>query len=321
MGANTLTERYVHAVVRRIPADQRDDVAQELRATITDAVEAREGKAVASGGDRPAPERAVLMEMGDPIRLAARYADRPLTLIGPTLYPTYLRLLTLLLSTVAPLVTAVLVIVEVVEGNSAGSAIGAGIGGLLTVGAQIFAWLTVIFALIERAQHRAGTPATDTWTPDDLPEIRSTDRAPLGPSLAVAWNAALLALIVWQHTARPYPADGADGGTDRLEVLNPTLWSGWIWPILAGLAAIVALHLVRIVVGRWTVALASGYAVAEAVFALPLGWVLLQRDVFNPAFLADVGGVTTDAFYPAAATGVLALSVYEVVQRFREVSR
>ena len=36
MNDNTLTDRYVHEVVRRIPANQRDDVADELRATITD---------------------------------------------------------------------------------------------------------------------------------------------------------------------------------------------------------------------------------------------------------------------------------------------
>jgi hypothetical protein len=57
---STLTDRYVHEVVRRIPVDQRDDVAAELRTTIADTVDARDS------GDA---ERDVLTEMGDPIRL------------------------------------------------------------------------------------------------------------------------------------------------------------------------------------------------------------------------------------------------------------
>lgn len=36
MTTDTLTDRYVREVVRRIPADQREDVAEELRTTIAD---------------------------------------------------------------------------------------------------------------------------------------------------------------------------------------------------------------------------------------------------------------------------------------------
>ncbi|MFC9686866.1 HAAS signaling domain-containing protein [Streptomyces sp. NPDC056948] len=110
-GTSALTDRYVAEVVRRIPADQRGDVADELHATIADTVEAR-GQA-----DSEAAEREVLTEMGDPIRLAAQYADRPLALIGPGFYPTYIRLLTVLLSTVLPVVTAVSAVLDVLDGQ------------------------------------------------------------------------------------------------------------------------------------------------------------------------------------------------------------
>ena len=40
MNGNTLTDRYVHEAVRRMPEDQRDDVGDELRGSITDSVEA-----------------------------------------------------------------------------------------------------------------------------------------------------------------------------------------------------------------------------------------------------------------------------------------
>ena len=63
----TLTDRYVAATLRSIPVDKRDDIDRELRASITDAVDAR----VESGSDPAEAEERVLTELGDPARLAA----------------------------------------------------------------------------------------------------------------------------------------------------------------------------------------------------------------------------------------------------------
>ncbi|PSK97707.1 hypothetical protein CLV63_107100 [Murinocardiopsis flavida] len=313
MSTTTLTERYVHEVVRRIPAGQRDDVAAELRGTIADTVEAREPAATDEA------ERDVLTEMGDPALLAARYADRPTVLIGPDLYPTYIRVLVLLLTAVLPVVTAVAVVLDVIDGAGLGTVIGTGIGTVITVGAQMVAWLTVVFALVERAQGSAAPERrASPWSPDDLPEHRPSDRGGVGACAAAIGNALLIGLIVWQHTAAPYRAGGAGG--DRLQVLDPGLWSGWIWPILAGLAGVVVLELVRVAARGWTVQRAAWYAAAEALFALPLAWVLYRQEFFNPAFLTDFNGdwTTPDSFYTAAVLVVLAVSAGAVITRFRE---
>ncbi|MFJ7257962.1 hypothetical protein ACIQWV_36825 [Streptomyces sp. NPDC098085] len=307
-GTGTLTDRYVVEVVRRIPTDQRGDVADELRATIADTVEAR------GPADPATAERGVLTEMGDPIRLAARYADRPLALIGPELYPTYVRLLTVLLSTVLPVVTAMSAVLDVLDGQGVGEVIGGAVGAVLTVGAQMIAWLTVVFALIERSGKRPGAVG-GAWTPDDLPDRDVPRKRGAAAYARVVWHALLIALIVWQHTAQPYRTDG---GT-RLDVLDPSLWSGWIWPILAGLVGLVTLDTIR-AVRVWTRSLAAWSGGAEAAFALPLAWVLHRQELFNPAFLSDANGgwQAPQFFYTLAAMGVLAVSAGEVVKRFRE---
>lgn len=307
MTANPLTERYVHEVVRRIPTDQRDDVAEELRAAIADTAEAR-----------GATEREVLTEMGDPIRLAARYADRPLALIGPDLYPAYARTLKVLLAGVLPVVVAVSMAVEVLDGGGVASAIGGGIGALLTVGAQMIAWLTAVFAVVERSRALDRLfRDTEGWTPDDLPDAPRTEKAGAGVLASAALSTLLLALIVWQHVAEPYRADG-----DRMPVLDPALWSGWIWPILAGLAGTVLFELVRLAVHRWTVPLAAAYAAAEALFAFSLIWVLHEQALFNPDFLATVndgkGWTVPESLYTGTILVVLAVSATEVVGCFRE---
>lgn len=306
MTADTLTNRYVAEVVRRIPADQRDDVAAELRATIDDTIDASDA------ADRGAAEHAVIADLGDPIRLAAQYADRPLALIGPDLYPTYVRVLTMLLSVVVPIVTAIVVIVDVTENNNVGTAIGAGIGAVLTVGAQMIAWLTVIFALLERLH--VGKDVGEAWSPDRLPRPRQ-ERPSAAACAAVVWNAALLALILWQYAAEPYR-----GGDDRLAVLDPDLWSGWIWPIVIGLAAIVVLEVLRIGRGSWSLPLVGWYAAAEAAVSLPLAWLLYDQRLLNPELVASIGDdhVAADPVWSAAALIVLVIGAVEVVKRFRE---
>ena len=95
-----LTERYLAAALRGVPHSQRTDVERELRSSIPDAIEDR----ATAGEDRDASERAVLDGLGDPTRLAAGIAGRPLHLIGPDLFVEYRQLLVMLLSIVMPIV-------------------------------------------------------------------------------------------------------------------------------------------------------------------------------------------------------------------------
>ncbi|ASO20544.1 hypothetical protein FHR81_004655 [Actinoalloteichus hoggarensis] len=312
MSTTALTDRYVHEVVRRLPTGQRSDVAAELRATIADTVEARYPRTEDG-------ERAVLAEMGDPIRLAARYADRPVALIGGELYPTYLRLLAVLLSTALPAAVAVLVALDVVDGGDLGSAVATGLGATFMIGIQLFGWTTVVFALYQRFRHDASR-ITRHWTPDDLPDFRKRDERATGSWASAVWSILLIGLIVWQHVARPYRADDPTGRIERVAVLDPALWSGWIWPILTGLAAVAVLELARIAARGWTMRLALGYAAAETVFALPLIWVLHDQRLFNEVFLTDINGrwETPDAFYTVTALGVLLISANAVYSRFRQ---
>ncbi|QVQ50867.1 hypothetical protein J4H86_18650 [Spiractinospora alimapuensis] len=306
-----LTERYVQEVVRRIPSGQRDDVANELRATIADTMDAQNPEVPDDA------ERAVLTEMGDPIRLAARYADRPLGLIGPNSYPTYVRLLSVLLGAVLPVVVVALMVLAVVDGEDLAEVLLTGIGATVTIGAQMIAWPTLVFALVERSNHRAERTRS-AWSPDELPEAGKPGRSAVASCVSAVGNALLLGLIVWQQTARPYTADD-----ESLEILNPELWSGWMWPVLAGLAGIIVLNLVHAVTPTWTVTMAGGYALSEALFALPMAWILYQQEFFNPPFLThfNQGWTTPDEFYVVLALGILLIAASSVYGRVREALR
>jgi hypothetical protein len=86
-----LIHRYVYQVGELLPPRQRDDVMAELRSLLEEGVEER---ARASG--REIDEEltaAFLIEFGAPGKVAERYGGEPRYLIGPRLFPIFLRVL------------------------------------------------------------------------------------------------------------------------------------------------------------------------------------------------------------------------------------
>ncbi|MGZ6037063.1 MAG: HAAS signaling domain-containing protein [Phenylobacterium sp.] len=83
-----LVNEYLRAVAALLPKAQRDDIIAELRDTILTRIEEREGDL-----GRPLSDdevEAVLREVGHPVVVAARYAEGPQHVVGPTLYPYWL---------------------------------------------------------------------------------------------------------------------------------------------------------------------------------------------------------------------------------------
>ncbi len=171
-----LVDRYVYAVTRSLPESQRADIEKELRASIADAIEAR-----IEAGEKPAAaEKAALNDLGDPMRLASEYADRPMWLIGPKYYFDWIRLLKLLFAIVLPIVFAVFFIIGFIQGG-VGQAFGGAFSIIFTVAVHLAFWPTAIFALVERygKPNRSGTRnELPDWSIDLLPELPDTQAAP-----------------------------------------------------------------------------------------------------------------------------------------------
>lgn len=268
----TLTDRYIDATARSLPAGAQGDVREELRASIADAVEAR----LEQGEDPRSAECAVLTELGDPAVLAAGYADRPLQLIGPRFYLTWLRLLRTLLLIIPPIAMLGAGVAHAIIGASVGEAIAEAIAIGLSVIVHLCFWVTLVFVVLERTGAETGT----TWDVDQLPEQRSpgTGRADLIPSLVLI--AIMLGALAWDVTRGLAVIDGS-----TLQALHPSLWPGWILALAALLLLEAGLAVANFVRGRWTTAAAiinTALAVAFVSWAL----TLLGRDrLLNPELL------------------------------------
>jgi len=317
-----LTERYLGAALRGIPEAQRTDVERELRSSIADALEDR----VAGGEDEATAERSVLEGLGDPQRLAADIAGRPLWLIGPGLFVEYRQLLFLLLSIVMPIVGVVQAALALNAGEGLIGALLAGVGGAWTVGLHIFFWVTLTFVVVERVDatreaREAITGAAGRWTIDRLPAPaagRMTAGETVGEVVTVLIS---IGGIVFLSGVSWF----TDASGDVIPLFNPELWEFWMPVLIAVLASVAALHVVIFLMGRWTMPMAVMFAVLEAAFALPVIGLALSGSLINPAFadalgwppLADGRGLVMLGL----AASTLLVTAWEVFDGFRRARR
>jgi hypothetical protein len=124
MRSKDLIERYIYAVVKRLPASRRAEVEAKLRERIAertrsttgnnardditradgvDSIQDNAAEPARVDADRSADAedlRRVLSEMGDPVAVADEFRGRERALIGSALYETYIFVLKIVLAAV-----------------------------------------------------------------------------------------------------------------------------------------------------------------------------------------------------------------------------
>ncbi|MET8040983.1 permease prefix domain 1-containing protein [Micromonospora sp. NPDC005215] len=311
---NTLTNRYLAATLRSVPAQRRDEIATELRASIDDMIEGRTD----GGADPVTAEREVLTELGNPDLLAARYADRRLQLIGPTYYLVWLRLLKLLLSFIPALVGTVIAVIDVADGKGFG-AIGSGIGTAIEVAVQIAFWLTLTFALIDRFQPVASLP---DWTVDQLPDAPVHRDISLTDTIA---SVAMLVLTIGYLPFQHYQSWVHETDGSNIPILDPALWSFWLPALIVVLLADVVFEILKYRIGHWSWTLFGVKALLNLAFSLPLAWLALSDRLLNPAlgdrlsWLAD--GDNRNTLGAAIAVGVAVILVWDLIETTTKTRR
>lgn len=299
---DSLTDRYVWAVLKSLPESKRVDIDRELRGSIADDVDAR----VASGDDPAAAERAVLTELGEPGALARSYTGRVLALIGPDLYPAYVALLKMLYVVVLPIVTIVHLVVQAFAGTEPGGLIGGTVAIVFSLVVHLGFWTTLVFAIAERAgTSMKNVPTIDDgpFDPEQLPSIATETGGSRSDFIASLLFLALIPIaLVWQQMSSVFQE--ADGRP--IPVIDPALWSFWLPYFLVLTAASIVFAVVLFLRGRWTWPLVAVNAVLTVLTTAPLVWLIATGQLLNEPFLDRLGW--TD-YFAAGSPGATASSI------------
>ncbi len=187
-----LVERYLNEIGRRLPKSKRDDIRDELRSALDDALESR-----AVGEPSEADIVAVIEEFGSPEAVVASYSgDR--YLIGPRLYPQFKTALRIVVTVLASLVVLGFA-VSLFDGNLGLAKLAEKLGGLVTglldSAVTSIGIVVIVFAILEKLE--VGDEIREKrWNPRDLPAVRDVDLTKRFDSVAgIAFPAMILILI------------------------------------------------------------------------------------------------------------------------------
>jgi hypothetical protein len=266
-----LIDRYVNEVGRHLPAGLRADVEAELRSLLADSLDERSRAAGRPPDTALAAE--VLKDFGKPREVATRYAPQPQYLIGPPLYPVYVRVLKIVVAGcgVVALVLMALGMFRTAGQPASLSVLVRATESFLSGVLYNLGLITLVFALVERAV-QLGDRHAAPWDPAKLPPVNDPDRISyFGRIFLLYWIAAVALLFNvfpdWIGVVMI-----TDGAVRVLRLLEPAF--GRYLPFMNALwAGAFVLNLLVLREGRWT------KSTRWAEFALELG---------NAAFAAVV---------------------------------
>lgn len=279
-----LINRYVYAVTHKLPEQQRAEIDKELRGLIEDMLEERTQESPPS----PKDVEAVLAELGNPVEMADRYRGGKRYLIGPELFPSYVSVLRIVWAAIGIALGVMFVIEAVMEPTHVLDHFVDGLVTIIMGLTQGFAWVTVIFGILEYtgARKPVGKKAEPDWRPSDLPQLpddkqRISAAEPIGSIIfsilfVVLFSYSIDLLGVWRIT----------GGERTVipffdkEVFSPYL--PFIWILLA---VSVLKDIVKLNARRWTLRLVGMEITVTVLYLILAVFMFADPAIWNPDFM------------------------------------
>jgi hypothetical protein len=328
----TLIDLYVAEVGRRLPRRSRADIEAELRSTLEDMLEDRSHKEGRAADDQMMKD--LLRQYGPPDRVAATYHAAPY-LIGPRIYPFFVRVLRIVLT----VLTAVLLVTlgirlatQPLQGLELARAVGQGLLGIVGAAVQAFGNLVLVFVIIERVMPSSEFKFDDEkkeWDPADLvKEARPTDIKPWDPIASIVLTAAAMIVLngypqllaAWFYT---------NGQWLSTPVLTQAFFR-WL-PYLNVLWALqIGLNLMLLRYGQWTAG-TKWARIALDLGSIAIGYGLLTGPTIvslSPAAVEATGLANTGSaaslnlvLTQAVRMGIAVVVIVKSIQVVREAAR
>jgi hypothetical protein len=292
-----LIEVYIQEVTRRLPEKNREDIALELKSTIEDMLPKDYNEENVE---------TILEKLGSPAALAEGYRDQSRYLIGPRYFDAYISLLKMILP-IATIISLIVLAAENIIGydNSASVLnmiillIAEGIWGIIVVGMQVFFWLTVVFAIMERVNKSNDTqpltPHLTEWKVEDLKHITFIPKQKAISKLEVF--GALIWTAIWATVY--FYADHLIGiyksGPEGLEFIAPAMNEAVLvhyWPIILIIVGLeISLSIYKLIERQWTKGMAWFNALLQIIVTIAFVVIIKNPELFNSDFLSHTSSL------------------------------
>ncbi len=284
--------------------------------------------------------KSALEKLGNPATLASRYRDQPMHLIGPRYFDVYVSLLKMILP-IAVVITFISMISQFVTGYSGEEAImnvvitliGDGIASVIDVAFQVFGWLTLVFAIIERVdkdkEMQPLTISLHKWTPDDLKKIHHVPKKKAISKFEVfgslLWTAIWATFYFYANHLVGIYEESENGLVFVTPSLNQEVLLSY-WPIVLVVIGIgIAFAIYQLIKGQWTTKMAIFNTINELIGTIVFIVIVSNSNLMLPEFLmymTNVFEMSAEQFRAWVVGGGITLylvfAVFNVFDGFRK---
>jgi len=282
-----LIERYIYAVTYRLHEKQRKDIEQELRGLIEDMLDDRlQGRAPS----RKDVEE-VLQELGNPRLLADQYRGYKRYLISPEMFPFYLTVMKIVLASIGLGMFVAFCVQSIMNPASVLDHFVNSLVTFLNGCLQGFAWVTIIFGLIEYAGVKKDVlNRSVAWKPADLPElpdhqsqIKRSD--PIASIIFTILFAVLISfsfdlLGIWRFQ------DGESASV--VPFFNESVMQGFLPFIWIVLALTLLKDCIKLITRKWSVKLLSFDIIISLASLVLLLFMFSDTSIWNNSFMEQI---------------------------------
>lgn len=288
---NTLIDRYIYNVAKRLPENTREEVKKELRANIEDMLP-----------ERPSEEeiKKVLITLGDPRLLATQYRGKQRFLISPEWMDDYLSVLKIVLivyCSVALVFGLIDGIAENIDNNIFGaisSIASYALSDVVSHAFQAFGIVTLIFVLIEKFN---GKNKKKPWDPASLPEVPKENSVKISRSGSIAglifgtiFGAIFIYLIMTNQFVIAWTSNG-----ETWRISSPLFDAGvaasFVPVFFLSLGLSILEEFVKIYHGHWNLPVVLVHTVSQIVSVLAFVFFVSQPGLFNVDFFSEITDV------------------------------
>lgn len=327
-----LIDVYIHEVTRRLPEKSREDIGLELRSSIEDML---------PEGHSEKDIKQVLDQLGNPATLASNYSDRPMHLIGPKYFDLYISFLKMIVPISAVIAFISVVATQILAFERGDTVLNVAldifvlsIWRIIEVFIQVFFWLTLMFAIVERVDgikdSQPRTMSLNKWTSNDLknivyiPKKRAISKRYIFISLL--WTAIWGTFYFFaSHLVGVYEKTD-EGLTFIMPSLNQDVLNSFSSLVVIVIGAEIALALYQLFKGQWTKKVAMINVLREVIGSIVLIIVIIHPNLFNPEFLiymADIFNISSEDVRKFIIMAVMLFPIFSIwncVDGFRKAN-
>lgn len=277
-----IIDRYVYAVVSKLPGKQREDIDREIRTLIDDMMEKYPDEELELN-----KAKKVLLELGDPNVLAENFIDRKRYLIGPKNFDKYIFVLKIVLGAVF-LGISIAVGIEAIFSNDDNilSTIIGYFATLFSALMQAFSWVTLIFAISEYN----GIDLNDAmdkempWSLKDLPVIPNK-KAMISPIEAIAgivFSTIFMLVLYFVPQIFAVYIEEANNIYVSIPFFNMDALGGYKNLIIIMFIMAIGKEILKLIYGRWNLKLAISHSILSMVSLIIFLIIFCDPNIWNP---------------------------------------